>query len=82
MDMTSEQKMSNLLKVLGNPGQCGSGSRPGCGAGIWWVQTKAGKAMPLNSDGTPHWATCPNAREFKREHARVTPGDYRSKKTS
>lgn len=64
-DISPEQKMSNLLKIMGNPGTCGAGSRPGCGAGIWWVTTKAGKAMPLNSDGTPHWANCPNSREFK-----------------
>lgn len=62
-----KKQMSNLLKMIGNPGQCGSGSRPGCGAGIWWIQTKAGKSMPLNSDGMPHWATCPNSLEFKRK---------------
>ncbi|WP_394849601.1 hypothetical protein [Pendulispora brunnea] len=21
--------------------------------------------MPLNSDGTPHWATCPASKEFR-----------------
>lgn len=59
-DITPEQKMSNLLKLIGNASQC-----KGCGAGIWWVTTRAGKVMPLNSDGTPHWANCPKAREFK-----------------
>ena len=71
---TPEQKMSNLLKLIGTPGQCGSGARPGCGAGIWWVQTKAGKAMPLNSDGTTHWATCPNSLNFKREQNKARRG--------
>ena len=55
------QKMSNLLKLIGNPGQC-----RGCQAAMWWIQTKAGKAMPLNPDGTPHWGTCPQARSFKK----------------
>jgi hypothetical protein len=29
-------------------------------------QTKAGKFMPTNTDGTPHWATCPDVDKFKR----------------
>lgn len=61
------KKMSNLLKLLGNVTTCGSASRPGCGAPILWVVTKAGKKMPLNGDGTTHWATCPKAIEFRRE---------------
>jgi len=63
--LTSEEKMSRLLQVIGNPGVCGNERRPGCGAGIWWVTTKTGSHTPLNSDGTSHFATCPNAREFK-----------------
>lgn len=39
----------------------------GCRARIWWVKTPAGKAMPVDSDGTPHWATCPQAKQFKKE---------------
>lgn len=64
--ITPEQKMSNLLKYIGSPGQCGAGSRPGCGAAIWWVTTNKGKAAPINVDGTPHFGTCPNAIEFRR----------------
>lgn len=60
LETTPEQKMSNLLKLLGNPGEC-----RGCKAGIWWTVTRAGKNMPINSDGTTHWATCPNVRDFK-----------------
>jgi bacterioferritin-associated ferredoxin len=63
-DISPEQKMSNLLKLIGNPSQC-----KGCQAPMWWVVTKAGKAMPLNSDGVPHWATCPNVRDFKIKKA-------------
>lgn len=59
-DITPEQKMSNLLKLIGNASQC-----KGCSSAIWWVQTRAGKAMPLNSDGVPHWSTCPSVRQFR-----------------
>ena len=37
-----------------------------CQAEIRWVRTAAGKYMPLNADGTPHWATCPQAKEWKK----------------
>lgn len=59
----AEQKMSNLLKIIGNPGTCGCEHRPGCSAGIWWVTTKSGAHTPLNSDGTSHFATCRNLPE-------------------
>lgn len=55
MNDTPEQKMSNLLKLIGNTATCGSSTRPGCGQPIVWVVTKAGKRMPLNGDGVPHW---------------------------
>ena len=38
----------------------------GCGFLIYWVKTKAGKNMPVNASGIPHWATCPKAKDFKR----------------
>lgn len=38
----------------------------GCGASIAWIRTTAGKAMPVDGDGTPHWATCPKASQFKK----------------
>lgn len=63
--LTAEEKMSRLLQVIGNPGICGNERQPGCGAPIWWVRTKTGASTPLNSDGTSHFATCPNAREFR-----------------
>lgn len=37
-----------------------------CGVPINWVKTKAGKFMPLELNGTPHWATCPDAKKFKK----------------
>lgn len=53
----------------------------GCGATIKWVTTEAGRPTPLDpkpktfvlNEGkyqvgfTPHWATCPNADEFRRK---------------
>lgn len=39
----------------------------GCDADIVWIKTAAGKSMPVDGDGTPHWATCPNAKDFKKK---------------
>ena len=38
----------------------------GCGAGVYWIKTKAGKAMPVDPDGTSHFATCPKAANFRK----------------
>jgi hypothetical protein len=38
----------------------------GCHAHILWIKTAAGKNMPINPDGTPHWVNCPKAKDFKR----------------
>lgn len=67
--MSAEENMQRLLKLIGNPGVCGNETRPGCGAMIYWVSTKQKKAMPLNPDGTPHWASCPNVRQFRKDKA-------------
>ncbi len=37
-----------------------------CHKRIFYVVTPAGKLMPVNPDGTPHWGTCPDAKRFKR----------------
>jgi len=42
---------------------------PKCGRPIRWEETKAGKRTPVDLDGTTHWATCPNASEFRRPKA-------------
>lgn len=42
----------------------------GCRAEIYWIETESGKRMPVDPDGTPHWATCPDAGRFKRGAAR------------
>jgi len=38
----------------------------GCHSIIYWVKTPARKNMPVDPDGGPHWATCPKAKDFKR----------------
>lgn len=57
----------------------------GCGAEIVWIKTKAGKAMPCDTNKvtiitdngetvigyTPHWATCPAAKTFKKNKKEV-----------
>ena len=41
-----------------------------CGAPIEWQMTIQGNWTPQNLDGTPHWATCPHAAEFRRRRKR------------
>ncbi len=41
-----------------------------CGAGIYWIVTAKGKRMPVDPDGTSHFATCPNADQHRRMHDR------------
>jgi hypothetical protein len=48
------------------------GARPtacrSCGATILWVLSKrSGKRAPLNPDGTSHFATCPQADQWRRK---------------
>lgn len=64
---TLEENWKKLLSVIGNPAKCGGEAGTGCGAEIWWVTTKFKKAMPLNADAAPHWATCPKAQDFRRK---------------
>jgi hypothetical protein len=39
----------------------------GCNAVIHWVKTAKGKWTPVNPDGSPHWSTCPKAKQFKKK---------------
>lgn len=39
----------------------------GCGVPIHWEVTSTGKRTPVDFDGNPHWHSCPNADEFRRE---------------
>jgi hypothetical protein len=45
-----------------NTGRCRS-----CGAPVLWVITAAGKKMPLNRDGTSHFANCPEADKWRKK---------------
>ncbi len=36
-----------------------------CNAEIWWVKTRRDKNMPVNPDDSPHFETCPNAKEHR-----------------
>jgi hypothetical protein len=38
----------------------------GCGAVIAFAETARGKLMPIDIDGTSHFATCPQAERFRR----------------
>jgi DNA-directed RNA polymerase subunit RPC12/RpoP len=38
----------------------------GCGAEIRFEPTTKGKLMPVDADGTSHFATCPQAERFKK----------------
>lgn len=37
-----------------------------CGATIFWFVTNRNRRMPLDGDGTSHFATCPNAAQHRR----------------
>lgn len=37
----------------------------GCKALIYWIKTAAGRNMPVDPDGTSHFATCPKANNFR-----------------
>lgn len=50
-----------LLNTLGDLGSC-----RGCGATIWWVQTKRSRLAPYSIAAINHFADCPKARSFRR----------------
>jgi hypothetical protein len=37
-----------------------------CHVAITWELTPNGRRTPVNLDGTPHWATCPERRQWRR----------------
>lgn len=59
------KNIATLLQNLGDPGFCGKHGN-GCGQEIWWVKTRAGKAAPMNADGSSHFGTCEFARNFRK----------------
>lgn len=43
-----------------------------CKAPIFWVRTAGGKPMPVNPDGTTHFATCPEGKEWSGSSRAIT----------
>lgn len=43
------------------PARCRS-----CGAVVLWCTTPAGKRAPVNRDGVSHFATCPQASDWRK----------------
>lgn len=38
-----------------------------CGCCIWFVKAGPKKSLcPVESDGTPHWASCPHAADYRK----------------
>jgi hypothetical protein len=37
-----------------------------CGKQLHFVKTEAGKIMPVEWDGTPHWGKCARPQDFRR----------------
>jgi hypothetical protein len=56
------QRTAALLKQIGQPGRC-----KGCGAGITWVLHNSGHNTPYDIDGLNHFASCPEAAQFRRK---------------
>lgn len=50
------------------PKGTGASECKGCSALIYWIKTKAGKNMPVDADGKPHWATCTQPDKFRKPH--------------
>lgn len=37
----------------------------GCGARVYFIETTRGRRMPVDPDGTSHFATCKGAAKFR-----------------
>lgn len=44
-----------------------TGTCRGCGKPVAWCMTRLNRRSPLDPDGTPHWATCPDADRFRKK---------------
>lgn len=54
------QRITAMLKVLGDRGECRSCKAPG-----YWCRTKTGKRILYQDDGKAHFAECPDADEWR-----------------
>lgn len=68
--MTREQRLAKKAEYKGPRYDVPTGDpgRPckSCGMNIHWVKTPAGKWMPVEYDGMPHWPFCDEPERFSR----------------
>ena len=57
--------MRTLLRNAGEPGQCRSCKEPI----VWMLHARNQKPTPYNLDGVIHFATCPNAQDYRASMA-------------
>lgn len=60
-----EQLKLNIARLLVNVAD--RSTCRGCRAEIWWLVHRNGKKAPYDRDGTNHFITCSQAKEFKRK---------------
>lgn len=56
-----------LDKPIGDPAICRGQN---CGQTIFWRVLPSGKRCPFNADGSLHFATCVDRRQFQRRKAK------------
>ena len=61
-----KKRLEHLLAQVGAQDRCSSGL---CKRPILWVRHRNGAATPYDSDGTPHFVTCPAREQFRRKKA-------------
>lgn len=49
------------------PDNAARGWCSGCSAPVAWIITTKGKRMPVDPDGTSHFATCIHADKFRKK---------------
>lgn len=55
-------QVERFLRILGEPSKCRS-----CHAAVFWiVSPKSGKRMIVNPDTVSHFATCPQAKAWRK----------------
>jgi len=64
---SAEELDKRLRWVVSHAGKKQLCKGPTCGQSIFWLQLTNGRTMPMDADGVPHWATCPDAETFKKK---------------
>lgn len=60
--MVPLRRLANLLKQVGEPGQCKA-----CLAPLYWVLHRNGVRCPYDENGRPHPVTCPQVNQTKEK---------------